>query len=237
MKRFFTTIIILLSIFSFAGEIETRECVEQWNLRNIGIREQGYNRGAFIEYVQRLCDMVVGTAYCSCYVNAGLRSCGIEKKDLPWASAWSPSWFTTDKIIYYVGNRGNVVDWKIGDVFGLYYSHLSRIGHTGYIMYVNTDRGYIISAEANTSDTGNEWNPGEGIHSKKRSIKQIYMVSDWISTTAGIDDVEIVYHFVNKKETLYSIARKYDITVDDLVEWNGIHGNIIYLGQKLIVKK
>lgn len=44
-------------------------------------------------------------------------------------------------------------------------------------------------------------------------------------------------HVVQSSETLYSIARQYDITVEELKELNNLDDNTIKVGQKLIVSK
>ena len=43
-------------------------------------------------------------------------------------------------------------------------------------------------------------------------------------------------HTVKQGETLYSISRKYDITLENLRNWNDLEGNEINVGQQLIVK-
>ncbi|NMM50544.1 LysM peptidoglycan-binding domain-containing protein [Marinigracilibium pacificum] len=42
-------------------------------------------------------------------------------------------------------------------------------------------------------------------------------------------------HTVKKGETLFSISRQYDITVNEIKTWNGLNENAIDLGQKLFV--
>lgn len=42
-------------------------------------------------------------------------------------------------------------------------------------------------------------------------------------------------HTVSKGDTLFSISRRYGISVGDLKDWNNLSGNIIKPGQKLIV--
>ncbi len=42
-----------------------------------------------------------------------------------------------------------------------------------------------------------------------------------------------MYHIVEKKETLYGIARIYKTTVDDIKQLNNLESNNIYVGQKL----
>ncbi|RPE09810.1 LysM peptidoglycan-binding domain-containing protein [Chitinophaga lutea] len=45
------------------------------------------------------------------------------------------------------------------------------------------------------------------------------------------------YHTVTEKETLYSISRRYSITVAQLQQWNNLQDNGIKIGQQLIVRK
>ncbi|WP_119078639.1 glucosaminidase domain-containing protein [Chitinophaga alhagiae] len=45
------------------------------------------------------------------------------------------------------------------------------------------------------------------------------------------------YHTVEQKETLYSISRRYNITVAQLQQWNNLADNGIKIGQQLIVAK
>ena len=42
-------------------------------------------------------------------------------------------------------------------------------------------------------------------------------------------------HTVSKGETLYRISKQYGVSVQDLKDWNNLSGNIISIGQKLIV--
>lgn len=44
-----------------------------------------------------------------------------------------------------------------------------------------------------------------------------------------------IVHSVKEKETLYSLARMYDTTVEKIREWNSLSGNELSVGQKLIV--
>lgn len=44
-------------------------------------------------------------------------------------------------------------------------------------------------------------------------------------------------HEVQAKEGLYSIAKKYNVSVDDLKEWNQLNSNDLKMGQQLIIAK
>ena len=50
------------------------------------------------------------------------------------------------------------------------------------------------------------------------------------------EDLVEVYHLVNKGDTLYSLALRYDITVDYLKKLNTLTTNEISVGQRLRVK-
>jgi len=43
-------------------------------------------------------------------------------------------------------------------------------------------------------------------------------------------------YVVKKGDTLYSISRRYLVSVDDLKRWNGIRGNTISIGQEIAIK-
>jgi LysM repeat protein len=57
-------------------------------------------------------------------------------------------------------------------------------------------------------------------------------------TPANSSAVTASLHIVREKETLYSIAKKYSITVEQLREWNKLAGNNgLKTGQELVIYK
>jgi len=44
-------------------------------------------------------------------------------------------------------------------------------------------------------------------------------------------------HEVQAKESLYSIAKKYNVSIDEIKEWNQLDGNDLKMGQQLIIAK
>jgi LysM repeat protein len=44
-------------------------------------------------------------------------------------------------------------------------------------------------------------------------------------------------HVVQQKETMYSISRQYNVSVDDLKKWNNLTDNALSVGQELFVRK
>jgi LysM repeat protein len=61
-------------------------------------------------------------------------------------------------------------------------------------------------------------------------IKVPYSPNNRTKTSAG------TIHRVGQKETLYSIAKQYGVTVDDLKNWNNLSNTGLKLGQELLVK-
>ena len=43
-------------------------------------------------------------------------------------------------------------------------------------------------------------------------------------------------HVVKPKETMYSISRMYSVSIEDIKKWNNIDGNILDIGQRLVIK-
>ena len=64
------------------------------------------------------------------------------------------------------------------------------------------------------------------------SIGQVLKVNDESSETPINDNVYVV----KAGDTLYSIANKYGITVNEIKELNNLNGDVLSVGQKLIVK-
>ena len=54
---------------------------------------------------------------------------------------------------------------------------------------------------------------------------------------SAIKPAEIVnVHIVKKGDTLYSISKRYKISVTNLKKWNNLEDNILQIGQELTVK-
>lgn len=51
------------------------------------------------------------------------------------------------------------------------------------------------------------------------------------------NEPKVKMHTVEPKEGLYAIARKYNVTVQQLKEWNKLRGNELKVGQEIIVSK
>jgi LysM repeat protein len=58
-----------------------------------------------------------------------------------------------------------------------------------------------------------------------------------ITTPAGKKDENKTFYQVQAGDTLYSISRKYSVTVSQIRQWNGLENDSIRAGQQIIVKK
>jgi LysM repeat protein len=84
-----------------------------------------------------------------------------------------------------------------------------------------------------------EWNKGLNPSSMSigQKIRLIPPDADTKSTTtATTSESEPFIHTVEKGDTLYSICRKYNITITQLRDWNTLASDNISVGQRLIVK-
>ena len=62
-------------------------------------------------------------------------------------------------------------------------------------------------------------------------------VGKWISDFATIREGDPVFHLIDSGQTLYGISRMYkDLSVDDLMSWNGLEDQVISIGDSLIVQ-
>jgi len=68
------------------------------------------------------------------------------------------------------------------------------------------------------------------------AVGQIVKVPYMPRTKPKFDNGTIV-HKVTTKETLYSISRLYEVSVDDLKTWNNLKDNSLNVGQDLIIRK
>lgn len=111
-----------------------------------------------------------GYAWCAAFVTYCHMKNGLPSPQL--APAWAAAWFPEYRLI----KNENALP---GDVFGIYYVKMKRIGHVGFIDESwNNDSNNIITVEGNTNGDGSR--EGDGVYRKRRSKKQIKSVSRWI---------------------------------------------------------
>lgn len=96
---------------------------------------------------------------------------------------------------------------------------------------------YGIAKQYNTSiELIEKWNPD--VKENGLRVGQTIHVSGNVAEVQKVNQKEstILYHEVQVKETLYSIAKQYAVSVEDLILWNPSTKEGLSIGQKLIVK-
>ena len=58
-----------------------------------------------------------------------------------------------------------------------------------------------------------------------------------IQAPAGEVQAELILHTVESKETLFAIARKYGVAVEDIMRWNDMTTTGLKIGQQLRIHK
>jgi LysM repeat protein len=72
---------------------------------------------------------------------------------------------------------------------------------------------------------------------RPKLVTEVVQVTQATPQVADVAAVNYTTHPVQTKETLYSIARKYGITVEQLKAWNKVDGFELKIGQELIIYK
>jgi len=147
-----------------------RDSIVELAKAQIGVRQINGNTGPEIDVYLACSGLDPGFAWCAAMMCWLHDSVNVE---VPLASAWSPSWFRSDKVI-------NKEEAQAGAVIGIYFSNLGRIAHVGMIIEDwDKRRNSVVTSEGNTNDTGAR--EGDGVYKKIRSKNQIYRVADWLN--------------------------------------------------------
>jgi len=56
-------------------------------------------------------------------------------------------------------------------------------------------------------------------------------------TAAVVQNKEVIVHVVQPKETLYSISKKYEVSLAQIQQWNKLAGTELKEGTELIINK
>ncbi len=67
-------------------------------------------------------------------------------------------------------------------------------------------------------------------------IGQILKVP-YTAPTRNVRPTDGLTHEVESKETMFSISKKYGVSVDDIKKWNNLTDNSLSIGQQLVIKK
>ena len=164
---------IIVCASGFAQSL-VREKLAQTYLEQVGVREAtGKNDGARVESYLHAVQAKRGQAWCAAFVSYCLQQAAIAHPK----SAWSPALFPQRNTVFVRGKPSAYTPQQ-GDVFGLYYNNLGRIGHVGFIHRWNGNDKFVTTVEGNTNEA--HAREGDGVYFKKRPKRQLYKIANFI---------------------------------------------------------
>lgn len=172
---FFFGLVLLLSA---SGQTPVRYKLCDTLESQLHVRElTGRNDGADVERYLAFVGQKKGAPWCAAFVSWALDAAGVSTPPNP-KTAWSPSFANPKYQVWsrknHKGNKDKTI--QPGDVFTLFYSHLGRVGHTGFI--VGHTGNYWITIEGNTAGGGSR--EGHGVYKLKRAKSKIYAITNYI---------------------------------------------------------
>lgn len=128
----------------------------------IGWREVGRNSGPMVDKILASVGLEGSRApWCAAWVvYVGDEAFGKEKNPYP-RSAWSPDFVKAPD-----WNRGRGTRPGPADAFGIYFSNLGRVAHTGLVEKL--EGKMVVTIEGNTNDDGSR--EGDGVYRKRRPL-------------------------------------------------------------------
>ena len=133
----------------------------------------GRNDGPRVAAYLRYCGLDEGYAWCAAFVCWAFGRAGVDNPRTAWAAALFPK----ARLVYQRSRPGVGTTPQPGDVFGIYFTGLGRIGHAGFVDEWGNG-SYLITVEGNTNEAGSR--EGDGVYRKRRPKSQIFNVADFI---------------------------------------------------------
>lgn len=72
---------------------------------------------------------------------------------------------------------------------------------------------------------------------KPAVVKAVYQPTELMQESSYAAADKFILHEVQPKETMYSIAKKYEVSVDELKSWNELSSNELKIGQQIRINK
>ena len=158
-----------------AGTIlTTRQHVVATAISQLGVREFGYNAGPQVDAYLVSVRAKSGQHWCAAFVSWCYQRAGVTA---PPVTAWAASYFPRARRLYTRPGAPTIAP-QPGDLIGLHYANLKRIGHVGFVERWRPERGQVVTIEGNTGADGSR--NGDGVYRKRRLIRQVYTVASWI---------------------------------------------------------
>ena len=114
--------------------------------------------------------------------------------------------------------------------YGLAYQEPSNIKNNTHIV-TKGESLYSIAQKYNT--TIGALKSLNNLKNNILSVGQILKLPNYINLTKPASNITI--YTVKRGDTLYSIAKQYDVSIDDLLEYNQLFNTILTIGQQLVI--
>ena len=166
--------------------LDSRELLTKVFTSYIGVLEiGGNNRGPEVETF--LASVGLGPSYPWC---AAFVAYCFNMSNIPHTmNAFSPTCCPKDKTYYTKQGRRislpSQAEVKPGDVFGLYYDNLGRIGHTGFVLEWKDGNDYCVTVEGNTRSSDGS-RDGDGVVKMRRRKSAMYKLANWVDYEGAI---------------------------------------------------
>lgn len=147
-----------------SAESAKRKLLVQIAAREIGVREEtGHNDGLRVESYLSSVNLKRGQPWCAGFISWVYAQAGYTRPK----SGWTPDLFPSSRLA-----RSALP----GNLLGIYFPEFHRMAHVGLI--VKQEGDWVTSIEGNTNVTGAR--EGDGVYKKRRHIKTIYRIADWV---------------------------------------------------------
>ena len=148
-------------------------------MTQVGVKEAtGKNDGVEVEAYLASTGLGKGHPWCAAFCHYAYRGCDtiLTPKHL---FARAAHWNRPENRVWQRGGWKYEREWtrisQDGDLFGLFYNNLNRVGHVGFIH--NEDEKYLLTVEGNTGSGGER--EGDGVYLRTRLKSSVYCVSRW----------------------------------------------------------
>ena len=161
---------LLIRIIKHSKQNPSRFTITEIANSQLGVTElTGHNDGPKVQAYLSTVKLRTGEPWCAAFVSWVYKQAGFPRP----RSGWSPALFPTSRLA-----RSALP----GDVIGIYYPELKRIGHCG-IVTQQTGK-WIYSIEGNTTVQGSR--EAQGVYKKVRHRSTIHSIADWYSERGNL---------------------------------------------------
>jgi LysM repeat protein len=119
-------------------------------------------------------------------------------------------------------------------------THTVQPGETMYDISQSEGIRYESLLELNSMRDGTEPASGEILQLRNKTDRRPLLVGEVRERPMDVPRSgprQVTHHIVESKETLYSISKKYNVAVDDLIEWNRLTSQSLRRGQEILIYK